>query len=351
MVKVLQVIAGAEKGGAEAFFLRLCIALNNRGVEQQVLTRPFDERMNQLSSAGIPFKIAKFGSLFDFSTSKNIERLKSEFMPDIILSWMNRATNYCSSKKNNFGSIHVARLGGYYNLKYYRNCDYLIGNTNGIYNFLINNGWSKENCIHLPNFASNAKPDIIKKESLNTPVNAITLFSAGRLHKNKAFDTLIGAVSKISKVHLWLAGDGPLKTDLIAQVKKLNISDRVHFLGWRDDISGLYNASDIFVCPSRHEPLGNVILESWSHRKPVIAASSQGPSELINDGINGLVFSIDNESELVGCIKKLISDSNLREDLANNGYKLFNQFYSEKVVTNKFIDFFNKIKKNKECVE
>ena len=47
--------------------------------------------------------------------------------------------------------------------------------------------------------------------------------------------------------------------------------ERVRFLGWRDDIEAVLAAGDIFVCPSRHEPLGNVVIEAFAQGLPVLA--------------------------------------------------------------------------------
>ena len=67
----------------------------------------------------------------------------------------------------------------------------------------------------------------------------------------------------------------------------LKVSDRVRFLGWRLDTPNLLATADALICPSRHEPLGNVILEAWAQERPVIAAASDGPKELIQNGKNG----------------------------------------------------------------
>src|SRR3546814_2771750 len=66
-------------------------------------------------------------------------------------------------------------------------------------------------------------------------------------------------------VWLWLAGEGPRRRALMQQAARLGLGDRVRFLGWRDDVAALLRAADVFLCPSRHEPLGNVVIEAWAH--------------------------------------------------------------------------------------
>jgi glycosyltransferase involved in cell wall biosynthesis len=79
----------------------------------------------------------------------------------------------------------------------------------------------------------------------------------------------------------------------------------VSFLGWRRDIGALLTAADMFICSSRHEPLGNIVLEAWSAAKPVIAAAAQGPSELISDGADGLLVAREDAPALAAAITGL----------------------------------------------
>ena len=69
--------------------------------------------------------------------------------------------------------------------------------------------------------------------------------------------------------------------------RDLGIADRVSFLGWREDVPELLANADFLVCPSLHEPLGNVVIEAWSAGLPVVATASDGPAGLIETGSAG----------------------------------------------------------------
>ena len=73
--------------------------------------------------------------------------------------------------------------------------------------------------------------------------------------ENKAFDVLLESLSRIQGSYLWIAGDGPLKKELMAKAEELGVKPRTRFLGWREDVPSLIASGDIFICPSRHEPL------------------------------------------------------------------------------------------------
>ncbi|MDP6805062.1 MAG: glycosyltransferase, partial [Rhodospirillales bacterium] len=127
-MRVLQAMAGAAMGGAEAFFSRLVPALGRAGVEQRVVIRRNADRARGLRAADLDVVELPFGGALDIYTPIQFKRQIANFQPDVVLSWMNRASAMCP--RGDF--VHVGRLGGYYDLKYYASCDHLIGNTEDI---------------------------------------------------------------------------------------------------------------------------------------------------------------------------------------------------------------------------
>ncbi len=308
MIRLMQIMAGSENGGAENFFVRLSSALSDFNINQKIITRPNNYRVPKLRSSKLSVTEARFGGFFDFHTDRIIKKEFKSFMPDAIISWMNRGTFHSTRSLKSENFIHIARLGGYYNLKYYKNCDHLIANTKGIYNWLERSNSNDIGIHYIPNFVEESGRSFEEKRKRKVDIEKVNLFSAGRLHENKCFDILIKSIVNIKYIYLSIAGDGPLKNYLINLSRKLGVSDRVSFLGWRNDLSSIFEESDIFIYPSRHEPLGNVILEAWANKVPVIAASSQGPKELITNNLNGILFPIDNVSLLSKSIIDLVSD-------------------------------------------
>ncbi|MDP7600855.1 MAG: glycosyltransferase [Rhodospirillales bacterium] len=339
-MKVLQVMAGAEYGGAEEFFTRLTIALHKTSIEQRVVIRRNEARARRFVEGGVEPHQLKFGGKLDFSTPWALKRQINDFKPDIVLSWMNRATGMCPADGN---FVHIGRLGGYYNLKYYRNCDHLIANTEDIAEFLINNGWAQENVHYLPNFVGAKRAVPVDRQTFYTPQNTPLILAMGRLHENKAFDLLLRAVARVPNAYLWLAGEGSLRKELENQAEVLGIKPRVRFLGWQDDPEALFAAADIFVCPSRHEPLGNVVIEAWAQGVPVIAADSIGPGTLITHGENGVLFSIDDEKMLAASIKYLIEEPDRAEYLAGQASAEYKANFTESIIVEKYLKFFERM--------
>src|SRR6185295_10481145 len=139
-----------------------------------------------------------------------------------------------------------------------------------------------------------------------TPANAVLLLALSRLHEKKGLDVLLAALRDLPQCVAWLAGDGPLQKDLELLAERLGVADRVRFLGWRTDRGALLRAADVCVLPSRWEPFGTVMLEAWAAGTPLIAAASQGPSALIDDGGNGLLVPVDDAPALVAAIRRVM---------------------------------------------
>jgi len=329
----MQAIAGAAQGGAEAFFTRLALALQRRGVAQEVLLRPEPTRLAALRAGGVAVGETWFGGPFDWASRWRFARAARRFQPSHVLTWMNRATAACP--RGEF--VHAARLGGYYDLKYYRRAQHLIGNTPDIVDYLVRAGWPAARAHYLPNFVDETAAEPLDKRALDTPEEAPVLLALGRLHPNKAFDVLLHALARLPGVHLWLAGDGPEGAALRALAHRLELGQRAHFLGWWREPAPLYASVELVVCPSRFEPLGNVVIEAWAQRKPVVAAAAKGPAGLIQHGENGLLVPIDDESRLAAAIRQVLADRPLAARLAATGRAAYEASFTEAKVVDAYL--------------
>lgn len=337
-------MAGAPNGGAELFFERLVLALNRAGVQQHILLRPDSNRMARLREGGLDPVALSFGGRFDFSTRRAFCREIERFQPAVVLTWMNRATSFCPSRARSLVPfVHVGRLGGYYDLKYYQACDHLVCNTRDLVDYVTSHGWPTERAHYLPNFVDERMSPPVKRADFYTPERVPIVFALGRLHENKGFDTLIRAFARLSDVYLWIAGDGPERKNLEALAYEVGVRPRVRFLGWREDAPAFHASCDLFVCPSRHEPLGNVVLEAWAQGRPVLAAASHGPSALIKHGINGLLTPVNDVDAMADAIRRALRDRDLLARIAEAGKKSFSEEFTESIVVGKYRDFFGRV--------
>ena len=339
MTRVLQVMAGAHQGGAEAFFLRLVSALSRAGIDEHVIMRRDKNRSNALRLVGLNPVELPFGGIPDLTTRPRLKKEIAAFDPDIVVAWMSRAARYCPAGNH----VLVARLGGYYKLKYYRHCDHLIANTRDICDYLIGEKWPVERVTYLPNFVDSTPATPIGRANFGTPDDVPLLLALGRLHENKAFDVLLNAMHGIPNAYLWIAGEGALRRELESSARRLGVSDRVRWLGWQSNVASLLATADLLVCPSRHEPLGNVIIEAWAHGCPVVAAASQGPKWLIDSCGAGMLFPIDDSDALARSVSHLLNHRDIASDLVAKGRQAYAQDYTEDVVVQRYIEFFDRV--------
>jgi glycosyltransferase involved in cell wall biosynthesis len=320
------VMAGAAAGGAEVFFERVTAALHRGGDEVFPVIRRNPERAARLEAAGLAPAQLGFGGVFDVLTRPLLRRHLAAFRPRLVMAWMSRAA--VMTPRGDY--VLTGRLGGYYDLRRFRHCDHLVANTLGLVDWIGVQGWPVERVHHLPNFA----PDLAgaAPACLPVPAGSPAVLAMGRLHRNKGFDVLIRALTRLPGVHAVIAGTGPERDALLGLAGREGVADRVHLLGWRSDQAALLAACTVLACPSRQEPLGNVVLEAFSASKPVVAAASAGPAELISPGVTGLLSPIDDAEDLAEALGAVIGDQALAERLGRAGRMEFDMVHAEAAV-------------------
>jgi glycosyltransferase involved in cell wall biosynthesis len=339
-MRIAQVMAGAANGGAELFYERMTGALARAGQDVLPVIRREEGRAARLAAMGLAPVQFRFGGRLDFLTTPGIRRTLQAFKPDIAMAWMSRAAAHLPRGP----WVNIGRLGGYYDLKYFRTCRYLVGNTRGIVDYIAGTGFPAERTAYLPNFVTDFAADTpASRAELGIPEDAPLLLGLGRLHGVKGFDTLIRAMAHLPDVYCVIAGEGPERSALEKLVTELKLGERVKLPGWRRDTGALLKAADVFVSSSRHEPLGNMVLEAFSAATTVLAASAEGPSEVIRDGEDGVLVPVDDAARLAIAARLLLGDAGLRDRLAAAGRARFEREFSEAAVVAIWLDFFAKV--------
>ncbi len=153
----------------------------------------------------------------------------------------------------------------------------------------------------------------------------VAVFS--RLAPWKGQFVLLEALPQLPGVHALLVG-APLfgdevryEEELKAKARSLGMADRVHFLGFREDIPALLQVADVVAHTSvAPEPFGRVIVEGMLARKPVVATRAGGACEIIEDGVTGRLVTPGSVDELATVLRELLSDREKAEALAQAGY-------------------------------
>ncbi len=313
---VLHLLGSPRHGGAETFFLDLLDALNRDGSAQAAAIHANRDREAALQRIGVPAYVLPFRPPFDFSTGPTIRRLAKTLGSRVLVQWMNRAGRVVPRRGP---WTRIGRLGGYYDLKYYRGADHLVGNTRDIVDYIVGAGWPKARVDYIPNFAVAREAEPASRATERTPQDAPLLLCMGRLHSDKAHDVSLHALAELPGCWMWIAGAGEDEAKLKALARRLGVEGRVRFLGWRLDASALYHAADVCLFPSRFEPLGNTVIQAWAHRIPLVTAASAGPGALVRAEEDALLVPIDDAPATAAAVRRLLADRPLAAQLVEAG--------------------------------
>ena len=163
----------------------------------------------------------------------------------------------------------------------------------------------------------------------------IILF-VGRLDEKKGVNYLIDAMRHVQEAKLVIIGDGPEKQNLMNQAAGLNIE----FLGAipHHELPKYFNNADIFVNPSLSEGFGLVCAEALSCGTPVIATDLPAIRDIVQDGVNGLIFEQKNSKMLAEKIIYLLNNPDKMQEMGKNGRKFVEENFGWEIITEKYRD-------------
>jgi len=226
--------------------------------------------------------------------------------------------------------------------------------------YFISLGASPEKIFLFPN-ASNItikESDYIFKEKLKENLklkdNKIILY-IGRLVERKGVQDLIKAFSRlrieITDVDLIIVGRGEYRKKLELICKDLNITDKVHFMGYVEDefLPAFYLISNICIVPSSVEDAWVLVLnEAMFFGKPVIATDNVGGAfDLIKDGINGYMVPAKDVNALCDAMKKVLKDSDLERQMGKQSKMIIEKGFTYEHMVKGFKNAIEYVIKNK----
>ena len=171
----------------------------------------------------------------------------------------------------------------------------------------------------------------------------------GNLIPRKGLPYLIEAAKKIVKkqknVKFLIAGEGPLKNQLIRNIQKANISNNFKFLGRVEEklLPLLYNCVDVFVLPSIQEGQGIVLLEAQASGKPIVAFDVGGVKEAVQNNVTGFLVQLGDSDALSDAMIKLLEDKALRERMGVSGRKFIVDNFTWDICSQKMLQVYREV--------
>lgn len=204
--------------------------------------------------------------------------------------------------------------------------------------------WGKlSNIAVIPNaqtFASDAP----------APLEAKTVVAVGRLTYQKGFDLLLQAWAevcrRVSGWQLAIVGDGELRSALSAQAESLGLAGCVTFVPAMKDVVAVYRDASVLAMSSRYEGFGMVLLEAQTVGLPVVSfACKCGPSEIVNDGVDGYLVAPGDVDAMADRLVRLMQDGALRRRMGAHAFANAARFSTDAVMK-QWMALFDSLKKD-----
>ena len=292
-MRILQVDSGREWRGGQNQVRLLCRELaRDKHVEQILVTRQDGELARRAAADGVTVRGTAWGIGLDPRAWWRLRRTISAFQPDIVHAHDSHALTLAATVAMRRTLVatrrvdfHVGRFGSW------RRPDRIIAVSEAVKQVLIGDGLSADGItvvadgIDPDEIRQAAVPPLDIRSQLRLPPDALLAVNAAALVDHKDHKTLIraaGAARTLEpRLHWVIAGEGPQREALAAEITRLELQDRVHLVGWIDRIEALIAAANIFVMSSRLEGLGSVILNALALDRPVVATAAGGIPEIL----------------------------------------------------------------------
>ncbi len=216
--------------------------------------------------------------------------------------------------------------------------DAFIGPSQAIYRELQAAGYPRSRIHYIPNGVPiPPAPDAARRQSARAALATLHLFLqgilrpgpegtmpilavyTGRLHPAKGLSELLAVWDRIRlrwpQAHLCLAGEGPMRAELEAQIAERNLTGRVHLLGVFDSVEDLLAAADLFILPSYEEGMSLALLEAMAAGLPIVATEIPGNRQLVRDGEEALLTPPGDVDALTAAVSRILSEPAFAEQL------------------------------------
>ncbi len=203
------------------------------------------------------------------------------------------------------GRVPVIAVAHNYSIRRFGRANHCIAITEHLQDYLSEFGITHISLI----------PNMTRSHSTTTRTafgNPPVIGAMGRLVAKKGFKNFIEALSILRQrgvaFHAVLGGDGEKSASLDALIARYGLGDTITRIGWVKDKAAFFDACDVFVMPSSHEPFGIVMIEAMSHALPIISTNAEGPREIIRHGVNGRLVTRNNPEALADMLIEMLAN-------------------------------------------
>lgn len=326
--------------GVERCFIdysRYLIELGNEVVSVLKTGMVYRDELKKTGSKTLELPAYNQGDVFSIF---RLAALFFSFNPDVAICHSGRALAFARAARFvSFKKFPIIAIDhGIKPVKFIK-ADYVLAVNSFFSKELIKAGKPADRALVIPNMIEVPKDfSPLTKKPFRRPLR---LGSLGRLYPEKFFDKTLRAMKVLRdrgiECEYVIGGVGPQEKPLNDLAKELGLENSFKILGWTTDKRKFFDEIDLFILPSYGETFGIVLLEAMLYSTPIITSNSWGPDEVIDEGINGLKVSKDDEIAMPGlladAIERLMNDEELAKKLAKNAQEKFFANYTTEMVS------------------
>lgn len=347
--KILHTIRQGNFGGGETHVQELVKHINKQKFESYVLAFGEGEMHDKLYDMGVPSFVIPTSAPFDFTVKKQVKNLAREIQPDLIHAHGARAcsNSYFLGKTLDIPlvyTVHGWTFRDSMNLvKHWirrktekfltRKSDLVINVSYGDY-MLGREILGIQHSVEIVNGVDakifNGEGDKSLKQHAGFETDDFVVCMIARMTEQKDPLTFIRAIDhlkEVRKIKALVVGDGELLQDARVLAHKLQISDKIHFTGFRKDIHQILSWADAYCLPSLWEGLPIGILEAMSSGCAVLASNVTGNKEIVTDE-TGILFEPGDYKGLARGIKLLYRKPAFKNYLEKNANQLIRRHFT-----------------------
>jgi glycosyltransferase involved in cell wall biosynthesis len=328
-MKIINAMFGCGRGGIEQALVDSCEALKLCGHEPVAIIHPKAAIREELQTRNVPFHaLSNFGA-WDAIAMLKLRRLLARLAPHASIAHGNRAV----SLLHKANALRIVGVMHNYKIKT-DPLRFVFYPTQDLLRHALAGGAAGKQFFHVPNLVR--VPAQFTPRTWRAPP---VIGAMGRFVTKKGFDLFIEALALLKArgvaFNAVLAGDGEEAGHLKKLAADKGLERVLRFPGWVEYRESFLDGIDLFCMPSHHEPFGIVLLEAMAHGLPVVATASEGPSEILTGGTDGMLVKKGDAAALADALAELLADRPRAELLARNAWQTVKTRYDLPVVAAK----------------
>lgn len=349
-MNILHLVFSFERGGAETYIVNTIERMKEKDIKFFVVCDHKGTNHDKIEKICSNVEIINMKSILDlkaafriakFCRENNIEIIQAHFLRESFIAVLSKIFN---PKIKVLWTMHLIydekrNLLRNMNKFFSKGANRIICVSEAVKHSLATEGISSKKLATVLNgvdtdFFKPTHGNQIRKE-LGIEDDDILLTTVSRFQKVKGHEFLIDALNELRnnynfKFKSLLVGDGEEMENIKRKAEDLNLTDRVIFAGYREDIPSILTESDIYISPSENEAISFSIMEALACEVPVVATKVGGVPEVINKGKCGVMAHYGDEKRFAKAVYDLYNNKKEYEEIKKNSRMLIQENFSLK---------------------